>query len=82
MRNWLDGKKRYLLLIVFVIQAVLQMAGHGDIVRATQYLISLIGWAPSDAIVSSAVIAQLVAAVYAIYDGWRKDRAARARLNR
>ncbi len=76
--GFLDGKKRYLLLLVFAAQAIAELTGHGNIVGASKALLSILGWSPDEAIVSSAVVAQLVACGYAIYDGIRKDRAQRA----
>lgn len=82
LMQWLDGKKRYLLLIVFVLQAFGELLGYGTIVGVTKAVIGMLGWDASEALVSYAVIAQLCAAVFAIVDGWRKDREARARLHR
>lgn len=79
---FLDGKKRYLLLVIFALQALGELLGYGTIVGVTKAVISMLGWTPTDGLVSYAIVAQLVAAAYAIYDGWRKDREARSRLNR
>jgi hypothetical protein len=73
----LDGRKRYLLLIVFVVEAVASITGHADLATTIQRGIALIGWDPSQAIVSAAVVAQLVGAGWAIFDGIQKDLAAR-----
>jgi hypothetical protein len=78
--NWFEGKKRYLLLLVFVVQAIAQLTQRGhDIVDVTRVL--LFGL-PPDAIATGLVVLQIVLALWAIHDGWLKDREARSRLHR
>jgi len=77
----LEGRKRYLLLLVFVVQAVAEMTGH-PIGPAVKTLLSILGWSEGDALVSSAIVAQLVASVYAIFDGVKKDQEKREAILR
>lgn len=80
--GFLDGKKRYLLLLVFAVEAIAGLFGYGNVSNVTRIVLGLLGWDPATAVVSAAVITQFCAAGYAIYDGIKKDRENRARLVR
>lgn len=75
-----DGRKRYFLLAIFALQALVNEFTDqgGNITQFIKVFLSIVGWSPDDALVSSAVVAQLVAAVMLIVDGIRKDREKRA----
>jgi hypothetical protein len=78
--TWFNGKKRYLLLGLFIAQALIQLTyPHVDIVDATRIL--LFGL-PSELLAFGLVTCQILLGLYAMYDGWRKDREIRSRLNR
>jgi hypothetical protein len=75
---WADGKKRYLLLLVFLAESIAGLMGNADLANTLRMGLALLGWDPSQAVVGSAVVGQFVVAGWAIMDGVRKDRAARA----
>ena len=74
--EFLDGKKRYLLLVVFLAQALAELSGHpiGGVVKT---VLAILGWDQADSFVPYAQLAQLAATVWAIRDGIIKDLAKR-----
>lgn len=77
--EFLDGRKRFLLLGIFLAQEIIKISAGADssLGEAARVLLAVLGWDPKDAVVSSAVVAQFVAAAWAIWDGIQKDRAKR-----
>lgn len=81
--EYLDGKKRYLLLVLYLAQGVAELAGYPLGPRFVAVLeVAFASREMASAVVLVLYLAQLVATVYAIRDGVRKDREKRARIVR
>jgi hypothetical protein len=71
----LDGYKRILMLLVFAAGSVASSMTGQSYDHVIKSLLGLIGWDPADAVVSATIVAQLVAAAWAIMDGLKKTPA-------